>query len=133
MQEVYEWALTFRVSAFIMVGGALLNGSLASGELQPWSQLYNHNNGHTNRPLPPQQPHPPSKETSAASPSVDGGAGAQHEHEGGEGSGEAMQAVHAYGLPRPPGGPNAALPLLLPARDRLRADYESLALSCSLQ
>lgn len=133
MQEVYEWALTFRVSALIMVGGALLYGTLASGELQPWSQLYNHNNGHTNRPQPPPQSHPPSVATSAASPSVDGEAGAQHENEAGEGSREEMQAVRAYGMPRSPGGPNAALPLLLPARERLRADYASLALSHSLQ
>ena len=133
VQEVYEWALTFRVSAIIMVGGALFYGTLASGELQPWSQLYNHINGQTNQPQPPQQSHPPSGAASAASPTVGGGAGAQEEEAGDEASGGAMQAVRAYGMPRSHGGPNAALPLLLPTRDRLRADYASLALSHSLR
>lgn len=134
VQEVCEWVLTFRVSAFIMVGGALLYGTLASGELQPWSQLYNHNNNHyhdTHQQPLQQQPHAyPAAATSSLTPTSDVRERDHQEEDEDErhDKGEAMQTVRGDGLPRSHGGPSASLPLLLPARDHIRADYASLAI-----
>lgn len=139
----YEWAFTFRVSACIMVFGALFYGALASGELQPWSQLFNlsNNNSYNNLQTAAPQQQPP-QSAAASAPKYDS-AGSHHEdgaphHQDGEKEmgeegdsdlKEPMQSVRSYGLPRAPGGPNATLPLLLPARNRLVSDYASLALS----